>query len=398
MSRWFKKFVFIQTALSVSSNFGRLFQSSKEFVPKEIVRDQKGVRKDLISSDFEHGFGPYSFMPGLNGTAYFEIETDESGNKFLKWDAHRLGRTYADWDEKEWDEEEETFIAGEGIDFSTLYSHEAKVNNDWWRRFCISMRLMPLYRDSQMNITMIWRKPKLEEEFIREIMYIYTDGEDCTDEVVSEKRNHCLQNRQWTEVNHMIYRPPATEVLLEFQVFKKSVFGIDDIKFTDCSKVDPTTAPTTTSPTAPIDPTTTNDFTTTSSPGLNNDVEVPVFLKSRALSYVRKLRKLRMTTEKINVESDKFSVPATFRFRDETTTEPEARQTEPVTESLKPPTTTLSPTTSEPESATLQLWDDRSLSAHTVKNLYEPTEPSSSSKLKSNVFQTCIILLFFLFL
>ena len=60
--------------------------------------------------------------------AYFEIETDESGNKFLKWDAHRLGRTYADWDEKEWDEEEETFIAGEGIDFSTLYSHEAKVN------------------------------------------------------------------------------------------------------------------------------------------------------------------------------------------------------------------------------------------------------------------------------
>ena len=77
---------------------------------------------------------------------------------------------------------------------------------------------MPLYRDSQMNITMIWRKPKLEEEFIREIMYIYTDGEDCTDEVVSEKRNHCLQNRQWTEVNHMIYRPPATEVLLEFQV------------------------------------------------------------------------------------------------------------------------------------------------------------------------------------
>ena len=61
-------------------------------------------------------------------TAYFEIETDESGNKFLKWDAHRLGRTYADWDEKEWDEEEETFIPGEGIDFSTLYSHEAKVN------------------------------------------------------------------------------------------------------------------------------------------------------------------------------------------------------------------------------------------------------------------------------
>ena len=50
----------------------------------------------------------------------------------------------------------------------------------------------------------------------------------------------------------------------------------------------------------------------------------------------RKLRKLRMTTEKINVESDKFSVPATFRFRDETTTEPETRKTEPVTESLKP--------------------------------------------------------------
>ena len=50
----------------------------------------------------------------------------------------------------------------------------------------------------------------------------------------------------------------------------------------------------------------------------------------------RKLRKLRMTTEKINVESDKFSVPATFRFRDEATTEPETRKTEPVTESLKP--------------------------------------------------------------
>ena len=50
----------------------------------------------------------------------------------------------------------------------------------------------------------------------------------------------------------------------------------------------------------------------------------------------RKLRKLRMTTEKINVESDKFSIPATFRFRDETTTEPEASRTEPVTESFKP--------------------------------------------------------------
>lgn len=41
----------------------------------------------------------------------------------------------------------------------------------------------------------------------------------------------------------------------------------------------------------------------------------------------RKLRKLRMTTEKINVESDKFSVPATFRFKDDTTSLPDLSTT-----------------------------------------------------------------------
>lgn len=80
------------------------------------------------------------------------------------------------------------------------------------------MRIMPLYRDSQMNITMFWRKPKLQEEFVREVMNIYTNGEDCTEEILAEKNNHCLKNRQWTEVHAMIHRPPATEVSIEFQV------------------------------------------------------------------------------------------------------------------------------------------------------------------------------------
>ena len=67
-----------------------LFLQVKSQIDSEIVLD--GVKKDMVSTDFEYGFGPYSFMPGLNGSATFEIETENSGNNYLRWNSRKLGK------------------------------------------------------------------------------------------------------------------------------------------------------------------------------------------------------------------------------------------------------------------------------------------------------------------
>ena len=59
----------------------------------------------MVSNDFEHGFGSYSFMPGLNGSAHFEVTKEVTGNSYMRWNARKLGLTFPDWDDIFYDED-----------------------------------------------------------------------------------------------------------------------------------------------------------------------------------------------------------------------------------------------------------------------------------------------------
>jgi len=316
-----------------------------------------GVKKDHVSCDFEHGFGPYSFMPGLNGTAEFSVEFEESGNKYLRWNARKLGWTFADWEEKFWDEEEEQFVPGLSVDYSELYSHQALVQSDWWKRYCISLDVKSFYPDSQMNITTYWVKQNGDES-VRDEMQIYTKGDTCTDTIQGKITNHCIEERRWTTLQTTIFKPPAAKFSLEFQVYKRSLFGLDNIKLSDCSTMHrkPTTTtnlnaftmptlkptmsilksftlPTLKPSTKPATSTTISTRRTTNTPRafismeptttttlddsalVDDNVEVPVFLKSRAKSYVKKLKELFATEEPLVVPTTSaFEVPPTLRI------------------------------------------------------------------------------------
>ena len=232
------------------------------------------LTKDLISNDFEHGFGPYSFMPGNNGSAEFEIAQEESGNSYLRWDSRKLGWTFADWESGSiWDETDNSFEAELNPDFSTLYSHETRIESNWWKKYCLSLDIKSFSTDTQMNMTSSYRVGA--EIQTRDIMRIYTVSQTCNPTVESQKLTRCIDDHKWTRVSAVIYKPLSSFFVLQFEVFKRSLAGIDNIKFNDCSTIHKQTS--TLPPTTNLNSFRKNSIDTTKSTTIFTSRTVPRF-------------------------------------------------------------------------------------------------------------------------
>ena len=139
------------------------------------------------------------------------------------------------------------------------------VKNPWFKRYCISARIIPLRPETQVryfliqsvltmyqymlsigtcfqqnclqiNITVRWYDDNRAQKKRITAAFIYVDKPNC----VTAGKNFCITtvdedgNPLWSEVTKMFY-PPNRFLKIEFEAGKDSELAIDNLVLSDCS-------------------------------------------------------------------------------------------------------------------------------------------------------------------